>query len=350
MGKEKTNTAKLGLFVTIALVLFTVAVYYIGNTQNIFGDTFIISTTFENVNGLQTGNNVRYSGINVGIVDRLVIVNDSTIRVDMKLQEEVNEFLKKNAIASIGTDGLVGNMIVNIIPGIGNSSPVENGDKIESFTRVEAGEMLNTLGNTTENIALLTLNLLEISENINNGKGSIATLLNDPEMANDFQLAIRNLRYSAQHINTLSGQIQKSMDSINQGNGILGYLLNDTTFELQINQLTAGLDTLIRSRTVPIMDNLEQSSEDIAITSAGLKKIIQEIDLNQGLAGSILRDTTIAIDLKETMHNLNEGTDRFNENMEALKHNFLFKKYFKKEEKRRKKELEKQQRDSMVNR
>ncbi|MFT5166999.1 MAG: phospholipid/cholesterol/gamma-HCH transport system substrate-binding protein [Saprospiraceae bacterium] len=350
MGKERTNTIKLGLFVMIALILFTVAIFYIGNTQNIFGDSFRISTIFKNVNGLQSGSNVRYSGINVGIVDKLVIVNDSTIRVDMNMQKEVQRFLKKNAIASIGTDGLVGNMIVNINPGIGNSSTVENGDRIESYTRVEAGEMLNTLGNTTENIALLTLNLLEIAENINKGEGSIATLLNDRGMATDLQLAIRNLRYSTQHINTLSGQFQESMDSVSQGKGLLGYLLNDSTFELQINQITAGLDSLIRSRTVPIMDNLEQSSTDIATTSAELKNMIRDIDLNQGLIGTVLKDSILVEDLKETMHNLNEGTDRFNENMEALKHNFLFRKYFKKEEKRRKKELKKQQEDSVVRR
>ncbi|MFT5382754.1 MAG: phospholipid/cholesterol/gamma-HCH transport system substrate-binding protein [Saprospiraceae bacterium] len=342
MARGNTNTVKLGLFVTTAILIFIVAVYYIGNTQNIFGSTVKIFSVFQNVKGLQTGNNVRYSGINVGIVGDIIIVNDSTIRVDMLLQKEMKAFLKKNAISSIGSDGLVGNVIVNINLGKGKALPVEDGDIIQSYARVQAGDMMNTLGNTTENISLLATNLLEIAEYINSGQGSVATLINDADMANDLQEAIRNLRRTMQHFNSISSQLEKSMSEINQGQGLLGYLLKDSTFEYQINQITGSLDTLISRRTVPIMDKFEQSSNDIAEASSGMKTIINELDLNEGLVGAVLKDSTSVENFKQTMHNLNEGTDGFNENMEALKHNFLFRRYFRKQEKKRNKELRKQ--------
>ena len=341
MSQQKTNTVKLGIFVTLSLVLFTIAVYNIGNHQNLFGKNFRISSIFQNVNGLQAGNNVRYAGINVGSVEQIVILNDSTLRVDMLLEKKVQAYLKKDAIANIGSDGLVGSMIVNISPGKGEMPHVEDGDLIQSYTRIEAGDMLNTLGNTTENIALLSLNLLEIAENINSGKGSIAALINDPSMAKDLQLAIENLRRTTQHVNVLSAQIQASVEAVTQGEGLLGYLLKDSLIEQRVNLITAKVDTVIDVRVGSIMDNLQRSSQDIALTSAELKSLIQQLDLNQGLIGTILNDTSITKDLERTMQNLNRGTDRFNQNMEALKHNFLFRKYFKKLEKEREKELKK---------
>ncbi len=338
MGKEKINTTKLGLFVTTAIILFTIAVYYIGSRQNLFAASFGISTTFQNVNGLQAGNNVRYSGIDVGVVDRIVIINDSTIRVEMMLEKKVQNFLKSDALASIGTDGLVGNMIVNINPGKGNGGPVVAGGVIPSYSRFETEDMMNALGKTTENIALLSLRLLEITEAIHQGEGTLTTLLYDSNWADQIEGSLQHINQSAQDLAVLSGQLRKNMAGVEQGQGVLGYLLKDTTLKDQMSQVTQSLDTLLTTRTKPIMDELEAASKEITITSSALKEIIQELDVNQGMVGTVFKDSIAADELKKIIHNLNEGTYRFNENMEALKHNFLFRKYFKKQEKLRKKE------------
>ncbi len=338
MGKEKINTTKLGLFVTAAVILFTIAVYFIGSRQNLFAASFGISTTFQNVNGLQAGNNVRYSGIDIGVVDRIVIINDSTIRVEMMLEKKVQAFLKSDALASIGTDGLVGNMIVNINPGKGNGEVVVAGGVISSYSRFETDDMMNALGKTTENIALLTLRLLEITEAIHQGEGTIATLLYDSNWANQLEGSLQYLNQSSQHLAALSGQFRRNMEGIEQGQGVLGYLLNDTTLEGQIKHITQNLDTLLISRTEPIMSELEVASREIASTSTALKEIIQGLEVEQGMVGTVFKDSIAADELKQIIHNLNEGTYRFNENMEAMKHNFLFRKYFKKQEKLRKKE------------
>ncbi len=338
MGKEKINTTKLGLFVTAAVILFTIAVYFIGSRQNLFAASFGISTTFQNVNGLQAGNNVRYSGIDVGVVDRIVIINDSTIRVEMMLERKVQAFLKSDALASIGTDGLVGNMIVNINPGKGNGEEVMAGGVIPSYSRFETDDMMNALGKTTENIALLTLRLLEITEAIHQGEGTIATLLYDSNWANQLEGSLQYINQSSQHLAALTGQFQRSMEDVEQGQGVLGYLLNDTTLEERINHITQNLDTLLISRTQPIMSELEVASKEIASTSTALKEIIQGLDVEEGMVGTVFKDSIAADELKQIIHNLNEGTYRFNENMEALKHNFFFRKYFKKQEKLRKKE------------
>lgn len=338
MGKEKINTTKLGLFVTAAIILFTIAVYYIGSRQNLFAASFGISTSFQNVNGLQAGNNVRYSGIDVGVVDRIVIINDSTIRVEMMLEKKVQAFLKSDALASIGTDGLVGNMIVNINPGAGKGVPVVAGGVIHSYSRVETEDMMNALGKTTENIAMLSLRILEITEAIHQGEGTLTTLLYDSIWAQQIEGSLRHINETSQHLAVLSGQFQSSMEGVEQGQGVLGYLLKDTSLKEQMNQVTQSLDTLLTSRTKPIMDELEAASKEVALTSSALKEIIEELDVEQGMVGAVFKDSIAADEFKQIIHNLNQGTYRFNENMEALKHNFLFRKYFKKQEKLRKKE------------
>jgi phospholipid/cholesterol/gamma-HCH transport system substrate-binding protein len=331
MRKQKTNTVRLGLFVIIAFILFTIGVYNIGNRQNLFGARFTVSALFSNVKGLQLGNNVRYAGINVGTVSDIILLTDSTIRVDMHLQRQVQEFLKKDAVASIGSDGLVGNMIVNISPGPGDTLLIEDGDIIASYTRIETEEVLQTLGNTTENVALLTVHLLEIAQNLNKGAGSLPMLIKDSLLARDLQMAVRQLRQTTQTVNRMSAQLESSIDHLSAGEGLLGYLLTDTTFETRIDHMTGQLDELLAGRIPPILDNLERSSREISTSSTALKNLIEEVDLNQGLVGAALYDTAAANNLKQTMENLDEGTAKFSENMEALRHHFLFRRYFKKQ-------------------
>lgn len=144
MKKTSKETFNLGLFVIIGMAIFIAAIYFIGEQKNMFDKTFTISANFNNVNGLMQGNNVRYSGINVGTVKNINMINDSTINVELVINEKMVKHIKKDAIATIGSDGLVGNMIVNIIPGEGSAQPISQGDIIESYTKIGTGEMLNT--------------------------------------------------------------------------------------------------------------------------------------------------------------------------------------------------------------
>ena len=170
MKQTTSQKIRLGLFVIIGLLIFIVAVYFIGDKQKMFGKTNHLKAVFNNVNGLQIGNNVRYSGVNSGTVRGINMVNDSVIEVDMIIDKTLFSHIKKDAIAIIGSDGLVGSMIINIIPGKGAALPVEPGDEIKSLNRVRTDEMLNTLGITNRNAAHLTEDLLEITTEITERK------------------------------------------------------------------------------------------------------------------------------------------------------------------------------------
>jgi phospholipid/cholesterol/gamma-HCH transport system substrate-binding protein len=324
MKKKNPQKLRLGLFVLIGTILFIAVVYLIGQRQNMFKKTFTLSSYFQNVNGLQKGNNVRYSGINIGTVKDISMINDSTIKIDMSIDEKIISHIKKNAIATIGSDGLVGNMIVNIVPGKGSSEVIENMDVIESYSRIGTDDILNTLGKSSENAAILTSDLLKITNSITKGKGTIGVLLNDTIMAQDLKHSIANLKTASQgasrtilELNTIVSEIKTNDDTI------LGILLNDSISGKKMKH---------------IVTNLEASSKEIDTLLNSLNTIVGDFNSSEGTYNYIVKDTALVNNLKSTLKNINEGTDKFNQNMEALKHNFLTRGYFRKLERQEKKE------------
>src|SRR3954466_1888744 len=95
--------ARLGLFIAGALVLFLAGIFIIGRQKNLFNPVFRLTTTFHSISGLQVGNNVRFSGINVGTVDNIKIINDSSVKVDMLIKKEIQQFIKADCEAAIGS-------------------------------------------------------------------------------------------------------------------------------------------------------------------------------------------------------------------------------------------------------
>lgn len=340
MKKQKNYLISLGIFVTIAIALFVFASYLIGNNQNLFRATFTVSSVFPNVNGLQPGNNVHYAGIKVGTVQKIAILNDSSLRVDMVLEEDVQQFIKKNAVASIGSDGLVGNMIVNISPGKGAAPSVEDGEIIESYSRVKTEDIINTLGKTNENLAVLSNDLLTITQQIKNGRGTLAMLLQDSLLAQDLRIAINNLRGTATYLNHTGRQLDALVTKVESGQGLLGALLQDTLLKDRIDRVVTQIDTRVLVQIDSVLQDLERTGGDLNRFSSELNRFSQQLNDNEGLVGTALQDTTVANDLREILQNVNNGTELFNENMRAMRSNFLFRGYFKKQEQKERKAVE----------
>ncbi|HLV14282.1 MAG TPA: MlaD family protein [Xanthomarina sp.] len=322
MKKTKKETFNLGLFVIIGLVIFITAIYFIGDQKNMFDKTFTISANFNNVNGLMQGNNVRYSGINVGIVKNIAIRNDSTINVELIINEKMVRHIKKNAIATIGSDGLVGNMIVNIIPGEGSAEPISQGDVIKTYTKIGTGEMLNTLNTTNENAALLTSKLLDIVNDITKGKGTLGMLINDTIATNDIKQTLNNLKLTSQEANRTMLQLNSLISQIDLNESVAGVLLTDTTEGNKVRH---------------IISNLETSSVEIQSVISNLNETITNFKEGEGAVNYLFNDSVLVKQLEESVKHINEGTDKFNQNMEALKHNILTRGYFRKLEKEERK-------------
>ncbi|NLP58679.1 MlaD family protein [Lutibacter sp. B1] len=318
----------LGIFVIVSTVLLITALYFIGNKQNIFGKTFKISAVFNNVNGLLLGNNVRYSGINVGTVKNIVMINDTTICVDMVLEDKILKHLKKNAVATIGSDGLVGSMIINIIPAKGESELLVSGDTIMSYSKITTNDILTTLNTTNENAALLTSDLLKITTAINQGQGTLGMLITDNELALSLKQTVLNLNKSSAEISTTIKELNNIIKSINYDESLAAVFLSDS---ISANKMKS------------VINNLNNSSKNIDSVIANYNAIALDIKNGEGTLNYLVNDSTLVNNIDETVKNIKEGSIRLNEDLEALKHNFLFRKYFKKLERQKKKEERKKE-------
>jgi phospholipid/cholesterol/gamma-HCH transport system substrate-binding protein len=194
--KTKNNT-RLGLFVAISVVLLIAGIYFIGKKQQLFGSTFVVNSVFKDIGGLQIGNNVRYTGINVGIIDNIIQMTDTTVKVEMLLNEATRKYIRKNAKAIIGSDGLMGNKIVIISPGTPDRPELSNNDIIQSMQSVSLDDIMLKLKVTSDNAAEITTNLGLIVRNITNGKGTVGKLFMDTIFAQNIDQTLINIKQGA---------------------------------------------------------------------------------------------------------------------------------------------------------
>ncbi len=317
------NNIRLGLFVIIGTILLVVASYLIGNNKSMFSKTFSISAKFNNVNGLILGNNVRFSGIVVGTVKDIEMESDTLIKVRMAIEEKMQQYIKKDAIATIGSDGLVGSMIINIIPGKNNAPLVQDNDEISSYSRIATEDMLSTLNVTNENAAMLTADLLKVSQSLTKGKGTMGRLLNDTVMASNLEKIVINLKLTSEQANVAFAKLNKMVNTIDLKESTAGILLSDTISGNQMRQVIA---------------NLQSTSLKMEEITKEVQVLVKNVKEGEGALDYLTKDTLLVQKLDATLNNIESGTEKFDENMEALKHNFLFKGYFKKLEKKQLKE------------
>lgn len=319
MANEAFRNIRLGLFVVVGTAFLIAALYFIGNKQNLFGSTFRISARFYNVSGLMPGNNVRFAGIDVGTVEKIEILNDSSISVVMVIEQNVQAFIKKNAVASIGTDGLMGNKLVNINSVIDHSMSVEEGDILKAIRPIEQDEMVRTLNETNENMKAITSNLRTITDRINS-KNTLWSLLMDTVVADNVKAAIVNIKLASNSSAVITGNLKSLSEDIKSGRGSLGALITDTVLSGKINQVIVKLDRV---------------SDTAAIITGDFSRISGGLDRGNGSLGILLKDTAFAHNLNAAVLNINKGSLVLNEDLEALKHSWPFKKYFKKKSKSR---------------
>ncbi|OHT43791.1 MlaD family protein [Flavobacterium tructae] len=193
MDKQSGYTWKLGMFVAIGLLLFIMAIYFIGKQKNLFGSTFHISSRFKTVSGLEVGNNVRFSGINIGTVEEIRLINDSSVVVVMVIKDDVRKFIKTDARASIGSDGLMGDKVLTISPGVKSQKAIENNGAIASIDGIEMQDIMKSVKKSVDNVGVISDELATFSHSMNNGNGALARLVRDDKMANSVSNTLSNL-------------------------------------------------------------------------------------------------------------------------------------------------------------
>lgn len=286
---------RLGLFVVGGLALFVLAIFIIGKQRNLFNPVFKLTTTFYNVSGLQVGNNIRFSGINVGTVDNISIVNDSTVRVDMLIRREIKQFIKSDCVVAIGSEGLIGDRLLIITQGSADAPLAGKGQQLISVEPVETDAIIASLQVTAGHVEIITKELAMVMLKVNTGHGTLGRLIHDSIIAQNINNTVANFQSSSKQLDNMMLSTKNDISEIM------------TSF-----RVTAG--------------NADVSTQQ-------LEDIMVKLNTGTGTMSRLLNDTITSGNIDEIILNLKNSSKSLDENMEALKHNFLVRGYFKKKAK-----------------
>lgn len=323
MEKSISRNIRLGIFVLSGTIFLIVALYMIGNKRNLFSNTFSIRANFADVNGLTAGNNVRLSGIDVGTVKSVDIANDTSVTVTMIIEEKYHSYIKENSIAAIGTDGLMGNKLVNINVFPGKFPLVKEGDLLQTQQPIETDKIIRTLSLTNDNVKLITDDLKRITQKIDNSN-SLWALLSDSITADNLRKAIVSIRVTGENSAVVVGDLRVIAKDIRNGKGTIGALITDTVLSGKVKQSIV---------------NVQMVSDKMAVVTGDIGTITSQVKSGQGTLGTLVMDTTFVGNLNQSILNLKSGTAKFDENMDALKGSFLLRGYFRKKEKEKQKQV-----------
>lgn len=321
MARDTFKNVRLGIFVVVATLFLIGGLYVVGDKQNLFGDTFTVYAEFYDVNGLMPGHNVRLSGIDVGTVKDVEIISDSSVRVTMIIEDRVRKYISKNAIVSIGTDGLMGNKLVNINAGTGSAGEVEDGDVLAARAAVDPDAMIRTLNQTNENMMVITSNLRSITERFNS-ENSLWSLLSDTLMAENVKTAIVNIRVASGETAIITGNLAAISSDVRNGKGSIGALITDTTISGQIKQVIVKFNS--------INDSAAEITGDIS-------SILGDIRQGKGNVGMLLTDTTLVHNINSSVNGINKSSTLLSEDLQAVRESWPFRRYFRKQAKLSKK-------------
>lgn len=326
-NQDINRSLKVGAFVLGGVVIFLSVLFYLGREGNMFNKTFTVSAIFKNVEGLKEGDNVWLSGVKIGTVKRVQIISEGQVIVSLSLKDKQNQFVKKNATAFVGSDGLVGNKIVIIRPG-NVLTIIEDNDTINALSPTDTQELFNIAKEVGVNARAISDDIKLISNRLNKGEGIFGELLREGPVALELRQAIGSVKRSGENMDRITQEASVLVHQINDGNGLVSHLLND-----------AHYPTLVDST----LQNLETTTKNAKSVSADLQVIVDNLKSNSNVAGVLLSDSLAAQELQRTLTNTNTASQKLDENMLAMQHNFLFRRYFRKQKKaeaKRQKEVE----------
>lgn len=315
----------VGIFIFIGLAIFIIAVLTLGTQKKTFEKTMSIKALFDNVNGLQKGNNIWYSGVKIGTIKKVMLTGNSMVEVTMNIEEQSSKFIRKDALAKISSDGLIGNKIIVIYGGSPQSPAIQPGDVLAIEKLLNTEEMMKTLSKNNDNLLEITNGFKLVSQRMVDGKGTIGKLLTDEALINNLDATINTLRKTSINLEKFS----TSMSSYTAQLHTKGTLANDLV-----------TDTIVFSSLRSTAVQLKKVSETSNNIVSDLKQASNTI--NTGLAdkaapvGMLLSDQQAGAYLKTTLGNLQSGSKKLDDDLEAVQHNFLLRGFFKKREKKAK--------------
>ncbi|PRY05366.1 phospholipid/cholesterol/gamma-HCH transport system substrate-binding protein [Pontibacter ummariensis] len=327
--EDNKRSVIVGIFVFLAIVILVTGIFTLAGQQKRFINTITLQAVFDDVGGLKPGNNVWFSGVKIGTVKAIDLFGESQVLVTIGIEERAQQFIHENAIARISSESFIGNKNIVIEGGTQEASLVEDGDRIRAVNPIDTDELMETLQVNNRNLAAITTDLRQLTNNLLEGEGTVGALLTDEGLANDFQATLNNLQQASQNTIGATRELSRFTSKLNTPGGLANEVLTDTTAFSQVKRSLA---------------QLEQATTSAATLTENLQEVSGRLNNENNAVNVLLSDEEFARNLQSTLQNLETSTQKFDENMEALQSNFLFRGFFrrraKEEARQREAELE----------
>ena len=311
MKPTNKRAVTVGLFIFIGIVVLILGILTVGNLHETFVKKIIITSVLDDANGLQAGNNVWFSGVKIGTVNKLSFYGKSQVKINMKIDEKSQQYIRKDAKVKISTDGLIGNKIIIIYGGTSKAGAVTDGDTLGIEKLYTSDDMIDTLQANNINLLSITTNLKTITHNLADGQGTLGKLLNDETIFNSMQSTILTLQKAAASADKLTASLADYSTGLNKKGTLANELVTDTVV---FNSLKSSVMQL----------------QKITVTADSLTANLKNASKNPNSPiGVLLHDEKSGALLKSTLQNLDSSSYKLNQDLEALQHNFLLRGYFK---------------------
>ena len=314
--KDRFKNLQLGIFVLTGTVLFILALYLVGTKKNIFGSNLKIKARFNNVNGLMEGNNVRFGGIDIGSIEKIIIISDSNVQVEMWIDKKAGQYIRKNYTATIGTDGLMGNRLINIHPEKGKSNLIVNGDELNTINPLETEEMLRAFNATGINMKSITENLNAITIKLKQNN-ALWEILGEKKIAVDIERFIKTLNITGSHAQKISEQVEEYAQKINNKKSFISKLSSEE----------------LSDKFSVIIDNISTIEDSTLLLITELNQVTKKINQGKGTISKLLNDSVTSGQINQTMEQIKNSAKALEEDLEGLKSSIFLRRYFKKKSK-----------------
>ncbi|WP_051584807.1 MlaD family protein [Pedobacter jeongneungensis] len=312
---ENRKKITVGIFIAIGILIFVLGIFTLGSQKKTFVKSFTLSVVFNDIQGLKKGNNVWFSGVKIGTIKKIDFFGTSQVKVLLSIEEDVHKYIHKDAGASIGADGLIGNKIVVITGGNPKFPFVEDGDMLKVNTSLSTDDIMKTLQVNNKNLVDVTGDFKILARNLIDGKGAAGALLSDQELAINFKSMVANLNRTSISTAQSAELLGRFGKTLNTKNGLMDKMLTDTAVFKKLERSAA---------------TLQKSVESASSLAANLDAASAKLKTSDNAAGLLLNDQKTAEQVRAIMLNLEKSSKKLDEDLEAVQSNFLLRGFFKK--------------------
>jgi phospholipid/cholesterol/gamma-HCH transport system substrate-binding protein len=303
MSQVAPQAIKAGLLVGTAIVLLTIAVFVVGEGQNLWQRKVDYEIHFSRTNGLLVGAPVALSGVNVGSVVSIDFPPHPLARyisVQIEVGRKVMPRIRKDTVASIRTQGILGDKYIELAAGTPASPPLDGGAVIPELDPVDYEAVLGQSGDIVANIVELTASLRNVLQAIDQGEGLLGAIVRSSDAG---ELTFSAVHDTVTNLAAITERVEKIIAGVDRGEGLLGALVRDTDtaegilvrlnrsaenldrFAQRMNESNGLIPRLIEDRQLGdrITTNLETTTDDLA-------DVAHKIRTGEGTLGLLIND------------------------------------------------------------